>query len=188
MLLKVKMTEYKVSYKNSIQESTDLFNPIIIPNRYWNVSFLQRAFIFLQKWNGSNVDGEVKAYTVTGYFLNYNDKSQDISGIKFTERKFLTQSNQEKIQKKLGNGKSLELIVELNNNYEVDVSKLINNNYDIKPKNDILTLEGFLYNSEKLAFYKLKKKNYNATLNNLKKDNFTQDELVESLCGLSSKN
>lgn len=182
------MTKYQVSYKNSIDESKELFHPIIIPNRDWKVNFLQRAFIFLQKWNGSKVYGEVEAYTVTGYFLNYNDKCQEVSDIKFTERKFLTQLTQEEIQKKLGNGNSIEAIVELNNNYEVDVSKLINNNYDIKPKNGILTLEEFLFKFRKKTFSKLRRPHYNATINHIKRVGINDRDLLrEALCELSSK-
>ena len=185
---KVKMTIYKVSYKNSTDESEELYHPIIIRNEKWDVNFLQSAFIFLQKWDGSKFDiDKIKAYTVTGYFLEYNDEYQEVSDIQFTERKFLTLT-QEEIQKKLENGKSIEAIVELNNNYKVDVSKLINNNYDIKPKNGMLTLEGFLFNFRKRTFSQLRGPHREATINYIKKvGKDDRDLLREALCELSSK-
>ena len=156
------MTICKVSYKNLVSKNTELYHPIIIPNKNCNVNFLHRASIFLQRLDGSNVYGKVKLYTVTGYFLGYNDESKDVSGIKFTERKFLTQLTQEKIQKKLRRSRSIEVIVELNDKYEIINPKINKNDY-IQPENGILTLEQFLFNLEGPTFSKLRNAHIEAT-------------------------
>lgn len=167
------MTKYQVSYKN-----------LVNPNYDCTCGFSQESLIFLEENNNPN---NIIIYLVAGYFLKHNNRIKDVSDIKFTGRNFLTGYSQEEIKRKLENAKHLETIVTLNSNYEVISPESINNPRGIEKENGIYTIEEFLYSSEKSAFSRLKTKYYYATLNSLKEDNFTQSELADALCELSSK-